>query len=440
MNMKNSNISRREFLKGLGVAGGTILAATSPWLKAFSEVEGTTGERLRVGIIGPGSRGRFLLGFVTQNPKVDVVAMADIYQPSIEEAKKIIPNATPYHDYRQLLDDNRVQAVIIATPLSTHYQIAHDAMAAGKDVYCEKTLCYSMDQCHSLYLQRLASGRILFTGQQRLFDPRYIRAMKLIHDGLIGKVTAIHAYWNRNGDWRRPVPDKRYEQLINWRLYTRFSKGLMTELACHQLQVGTWALGKLPKRVMGTGAITFWNDGREVYDNLNCIYQFETGEQMTYASDIANKFYGLEEQILGSKGTMEPERGKYYMEDIAPAPAFLQLANSWEHSLFDEIPFAGTSWAPETANENNGEYILGKRPKTDGTSIALDAWVEACITHRQPPRIIEEGYYASQLALWGYEAIKRGEALEFPSQYLIDYPAYGTKASATAASEQNKKL
>lgn len=436
--MKDRNISRRDFLKGLGVAGGTLLAATSPWLKAFSDVEATAGGRLRVGIIGPGSRGRFLLGFVTQNPKADVVAMADIYQPSIDEAKKIIPHATPYHDYRRLLDDSRVQAVIIATPLSTHYQIARDAIAAGKDVYCEKTLCYGMDECHSLYMQHLASDRIFFTGQQRLFDPRYIRAMQLIHDGLIGKVTAIHAYWNRNGDWRRPVPDPRYEQLVNWRLYTRFSKGLMTELACHQLQVGTWALGKLPRRVMGTGAITFWDDGRQVEDNLNCIYQFPGGEQMTYASDIANKFYGLEEQILGSKGTMEPEKGKYYMEDIAPAPAFLQLANSWEHALFDEIPFAGTSWAPETANENNGEYIMGKRPKTDGTSLALDAWVEACMTRRQPPRIMEEGYYASLLALWGYEAIRRGEPMDFPKQYLIDYPTYGTTAAADA-NGQNKK-
>ena len=383
---EDEKLNRREFLKRLGIAGAGTLLATSPWLSAFSDVAHTDKERCRLGFIGPGSRGQFLMSFLVKNPKVDIVAIADIYQPSIDAARKLAPKAKVYRDYRRLLEDKSIDAVVIATPLATHCQIALDAFDAGKHIYCEKTIGYDMDQCHQMYLRHLSSGKIFFTGQQRLFDPRYIKVMDLVHQGLFGKITCIHAYWNRNNDWRRDVPDPKLERFINWRLYKKTSKGLMTELACHQLQVGTWALGMLPTQVMGHGAINYWGNGREVYDNINCLYVFPDGRQMTYASDVANKFYGLEEQILGSKGTVEPERGKYYFEDVAPAPAFLQLINDWENDIFGNIPFAGTSWAPETANVNNGEYILGKRPDQDGTSLALDAFVEAVITGKQPHR------------------------------------------------------
>ena len=406
-----------------------MLAATSPWLKTFADVNETAKERVKLGMIGPGSRGQFLLGFLSQNPKADIVAFADPYQPSIDAALSIVPTAKVYHDYKKLLEDKAIEAVVVATPLATHYQIVMDAFDAGKHVYCEKTIGYTMEQCFNMYQKHLETGLLFFTGQQRLFDPRYIKAMEMVHQGIFGEITAVHAFWNRNGDWRRDVPQKDLERYINWRLYKDSSKGLMTELACHQLQVGTWALGRLPQKVMGHGAITYWKDGREVYDNINTIYVFEDGKKLTWGSDIANKFYGLEEQILGSKGTVEPERGRYYFEDtdLAPAPAFLQMLNDWDAKLFGAKAFAGTSWAAETGSTNRGELILGKEPDNDGTSLLTEAFVEACITGKQPDRIAEEGYYASLLCLWGHEALEREEIINFPTEYQIDYDVYGTK-------------
>lgn len=425
--MENTTINRREFLRGLGIAGAGVLAATSPWLSAFSEVKETAKERCRLGIIGPGSRGQFLMNFIATNPKAEIVAIADIYEPSINAALKIAPDAKVYRDYRQLLADKNVEAVVVATPLNTHYGIVMDAFDAGKHVYCEKTIGYTMEQCYNMYMRHLETGLLFFSGQQRLFDPRYIKAMDMVHKGTFGKVSAVEAYWNRNGDWRREVPSPDLERFINWRLYRESSRGLMSELGCHQLQVGTWALGKLPDRVMGHGGITFWKDGREVHDNVHCIYGYDTGETITYGSVISNKFYGLEEKIMGNLGTVEPENGKYFFEEIAPAPAFLQMLNKWENDLFEELPFAGTSWAPETANVNKGEFLLGERPKADGTSLLTEAFVEAVITGKQPERIAEEGYYASLLCLWGFEAIESGAILPFPEQYKIDYAPYGTK-------------
>ena len=134
---------------------------------------------------------------------------------------------------------------------------------------------------------------------------------------------------------------------------------------------------------------------------------------MTFDSVISNKFYGLEEQIMGSLGTIELEKGKYYFENVPPAPGFLQMINEWENKVFDSLSFAGTSWAPETANGNNGEFILGERPKSDGTSLLLEAFVEAVITRKQPKRIAEEGYYASMLCLLGDRAFKNNAPLAF---------------------------
>lgn len=362
--MKDTLISRREFLKDIGMIGAGVLLSASPWLSAFSEVVETSGEKCRLAIIGPGSRGRFLMSFLVQNPKVEIVALCDIYQPSIEKALELAPKAKVYDDYREILEDKTVDAVLVATPLNSHCQIVLDAFDAGKHVFCEKSIGFTMEECFRIYNKHISTEKVFFTGQQRLFDPRYIKAMEMIHAGTFGEINAIRTFWNRNGDWRREVPSPDLERLINWRLYREYSKGLMTELACHQLQIGSWALQKLPEKVMGHGAITYWKDGREVYDNVSCIYVFDDGVKMTFDSVISNKFYGLEEQIMGNLGTVEPEKGKYFFESVPPAPGFLQMINDWENKVFDSLPFAGTSWAPETANENKGEFILGERPKS----------------------------------------------------------------------------
>lgn len=416
--MKTS-LDRRDFLKILGTAGA--LAAVSPWMSAFAQVDKTVGETVRLGIIGPGSRGQFLMNFILKNPKAKIVALCDVYQPSLDSALKMVPDAVVYNDYRKLLEDKTIDAVVIATPLDRHYRMAMDALDAGKDVFCEKAMCYELSQCHDVYRKYRSGNNIFFVGQQRLFDPRYIKVMQMVHDGVFGDINAVWAYWNRNNDWRRPVPSEEWDEHINWRLYKEHSKGIMTELACHQLQVGTWAFREIPNKVMGHGAITRWTEKREVYDNVSCVYVFDSGVKMTYDSVLSNKFYGFEEKIMGTKGTVEPETGKFFFEETPPSRAFLRLIDEIEMDIFNAVPFAGTSWEPETASKNKGEYILGKAPKEDGTSLMLDAFIEAVITRKQPQDIVEEGYYASALSLLGHQAIEEQRIVTFPDEYKLDY-------------------
>lgn len=108
--------------------------------------------------------------------------------------------------------------------LSAHYKIVMDAFDAGKHIFCEKSIGYTMEECYHMYQKHRSTGRIFFTGQQRLFDPRYIKAMEMIHAGTFGEINGIHTFWNRNGDWRRSVPSPNLERLINWRLYKEFER------------------------------------------------------------------------------------------------------------------------------------------------------------------------------------------------------------------------
>lgn len=285
--------------------------------------------------------------------------------------------------------------------------------------------------CLDMYKAFKQSGKVLFIGQQRLYDKKYIRAMEIIHSGLLGDITAIRAYWFRNNDWRRPVPSPELERKINWRLYKDYSCGLMTELASHQLQVGNWALQMIPEKVAGMGDIVYWKDGREVYDSVNVIYHYGNGVKMTYESVISNKFYGLEEEILGNKGTMELEKGKYFWEDVKPAPGILQMINQIEHKVFDNVSFAGPSWVPETASENKGIPIMDNITTIsgqssigavgDGSVELVTAFCEASIMGKPAPNLVEEAYYSSVLSLLGLQAMNEERVITFPDEYKIPY-------------------
>jgi len=428
-------MKRREFIKDVGIMGSMI--STFPWLYSCSKEakKEIKGERVRIGIVGTGSRGMFhinnFLNRPNVNPVVEVVALCDNFPPHLQNAAELYPKAKTFSDYRDLISLPEVDCILIATPLHQHAHITIDALKSGKHTFCEKSMALSLDDCLEMYNVYKETGKVLFIGQQRLYDPKYLKAIDMIHSGLIGEVTGMRCYWFRNNNWRRPLPDPSLERKINWRLYKDYSGGLMTELATHQLQVGNWVLKMIPDTVMGMGDIVFWKDGREVYDNVNLIYRYPNGVNLTYESIISNKFNGLEEQILGHLGTMELEKGKYYFEDVKPAPGILQLINQVEHKIFDNLSFAGPSWVPETAIAQRAEYVMDKVSTTtgastvgaekDGTEELVEAFCHSVITGKNAPNLVEEAYYSSVLALLGLQAMEERRIISFPDQYKVPY-------------------
>ncbi|MDD4921856.1 MAG: Gfo/Idh/MocA family oxidoreductase [Bacteroidales bacterium] len=432
--MKTTEIDRRDFIKSIGaIGGGGLLLSSFPWFQSFaSETQKEIkGEKAKIAIIGTGSRGIYHINNLLKIPHADIVAICDIYQPHLDEAAALCPKARKYTDYREVLASPEVQGILIACPLHEHAPITIAGLKAGKHVFCEKSMARTLDQCKEMYDTYKKTGKVLYIGLQRFYDPKYIKAMEMVDKGTIGEIVGLRNFWFRNNDWRRPVPHPSLERQINWRLYKEYSGGLMTELASHQLALGSWVLKSLPDYMMGCGDITFWKDGRDVFDNVNVIYHYPNGVRMTFESIISNKFYGMDEEILGHKGTMELAKGKYYFEEVQPAPGIQQLVNQIEHKVFDVVPVAGPSWVPETASDNTGEYIMSKVKVNDGASTtgAVDdgseeliaSFCHSVITGKPVPVLVEEAYYASILALLGLQAMEERRIIYFPEKYKIPY-------------------
>jgi len=409
---------------GTMVAAGGVLASF-PWLEALSEEsrKATAGNKARIAVVGTGSRGQLLLRWMVQNPKIEVKYVCDTYPANLDKGLAIVPTAKTQTDYRRVLEDPEVDGVFVVTPPYNHLMIARDAMQAGKAVYCEKSLAFDCDDSLEMYNTHLRTGAIFFVGQQRMYDPMYLRGVEMINRGEFGKIQSIRTMWDRNTDWRRPVPSPELERLINWRMYKDLSNGMSTEFACHQIQLGTWIYRDLPERIYGTGGRTFWDDGRTVDDNISILYTYRTGERMSFDGVSVNKHYGCEEQVLGSKGTFEFEKGLMFRNDTPPMPGFLNMLNDAETHMFNNLNIGGPSWDPEVAKNEKGAYITGsKRTYLDGTPWAVGAFAEAIITGEQPPMIAQEGYYATILSLLGYQSIEERREIIFPEKYVIDYP------------------
>ena len=417
-------VNRREFIKKVSMISGSAVAlASMPWLKILAEGDTKSpSDKVRLALIGMGDRGKLLTQHIESFASIinaELVAICDDYLPNLKAGIELTKGkAKTFTDYRKLLDEKNIDAIIIATPLHEHAHMTIESLNSGRDVFCEKAMARTMDDTKLMYDTHRSSGKILQVGHQRMFSPVYLDAVKKIHSGNIGKVTQLRAYWHRNNNWRRPVPSPELERKINWRHYEEYSAGLLTELASHQIQVANWIMKGTPESVMGTGSINFWKDGREVYDNIAMIFSYPDGTQFIYDSVISNKHYGCEEQIMGNKGTMELEVNKYFSETIPQAPAILQLINDIEKDVFDTIPIGGASWVPETAVQYKGNYI-SENYKMDEVKLQLEAFVKYIRKGKAPEMLPIEGYNSSIWTLLAEQAIKTGQKLTLPDKYKV---------------------
>src|SRR5215208_6098751 len=178
---------RREFLKQVAASAAVGLAYPS------SRVLGAN-DRVRLGIIGPGARGKELMKEFLKVPNVEFVAAADVYTLRLEETKQLAPQAKTVADHRRLLDMKDLDAVIVATPLHTHARHFLDTLAAGKDLYCEKTMTWSIAEAEACYQAARKSNRVVGIGLQHQSSGQLADAKQWIKDGLVGKVTSVESW------------------------------------------------------------------------------------------------------------------------------------------------------------------------------------------------------------------------------------------------------
>lgn len=400
--------------------------------KAFmqEQAQEALGGKAKLALIGTGSRGMYHANNLLQIPQAEVVAVCDIFQPHLDQAVKLFPKAKAYTNYLDAIHDPNVEGVLISSSLDTHAPITLAALRAGKHVFCEKAMARTMEECKEIYTAYQESGKVLYIGLQRLFDPKYLKGIELIRQGVLGEIVDIRNYWYRNNDWRRPLLKPSDEKIINWRLYRATSGGLMTELAAHQLQLGTWVYQDLPDYVTGFGDIMYWKDGREVYDSVSVIYHYPNGKRMTFESIISNKHYGMDEEVLGNKGTLEMAKGLLYLEEPTPASNILQFIQESEQKKPQSLKVAGSSWRPEILYETKGIPVLENLQVHDGSNTTgaavddgskglLESFCNAMITGKSMPMLVEEAYYSCLLALLGNQAMDEHHIVPFPDEYKI---------------------
>ena len=317
---EESQMKRRDFVKSAGAASAAVAAAL-PRANAAPGIltAKAAGERVNYGFIGPGSRGSRLLGRHLQHIGIGrCAALCDIYERNLKRAMRIYEGKEEqpdtYSDYHEILDRKDIEAVFITTPLFMHYPIMKDALEAGKHVFCEKSLVFKPEEVHGLReLHEKYPNQIIQVGLQRRYSAYYDAAKRIIDQGAIGKVTHIHAQWHRNTNWRRGVKDPTLEEQLNWRLYKKYSGGLCAELMSHQVDVADRMLGSSPKSVVGVGGLDYWKDGRDIFDNIQLIFEYPGGEKLMYSAISTNRHIegrrvpgdGCREIIMGTDGSIE---------------------------------------------------------------------------------------------------------------------------------------
>ena len=374
--------TRRTFLKQAAL-GAAVLAYPS------ASVLGAN-DRVRVGMIGVGDRGNDLLGQVRSVSNVELVAMADIYSRRRDQAQSKVPGIQTFDDYRRLLDMKDIDGVIVASPLHIHARHFVDTLAAGKDLYAEKTMTWSIPEADKCLAAAKSSSRVVQIGLQHESSGSLVDAKQWIKDGWVGKVTQVESFMGRNtphgkGQWVRQVPSDCTAQnvdwtaflngrrnrpfdpykLINWRLFWEFSGGNCAENMVHQI---AWIMSALdlpePSAAYMSGGVFSEKDGREVPDTIAVTLDFPKDIVVTWQSTFSNKHYDIGDRILGSDGTLE-------------------------HHF--EVPL---EYWPEKVNRPDGESTKGNSHNQDH----MKNWIE-CIRSRGTPNAPAEIGYRSAIAV-----------------------------------------
>jgi predicted dehydrogenase len=314
--------SRRKFIGTMASGLATTLA---------SQTMLGANERLRVGVIGCGARGLELTRWAAGCPNVQVGAVADVYAQALDDARRLLPGADFHRDYRRLLEDRTIDAVVIATPPHLHAPQFIDALEAGKHVYVERTMAFGVgDTKRMRAAAQKATRQTVQVGHQACSSGHLADACDFLGAGKVGRITAIHMRAFRNTPhgkphWSRPVypsmttenigwdaflgnaPAREFDanRFVNWRLFSDYSGGSVHENMSQQLAFWYRALAlRIPDVVNMSGGTYLWKDGREIPDTMNVT--LEQPEQMliTWDSGFGNNQLGVSEDALGTDGTI----------------------------------------------------------------------------------------------------------------------------------------
>ena len=450
--MNKALFSRRAFLRTTaGVAGASLVAGENflkPEYMLASDQAVAASDRVRFGIVGVGMEGNSLLATAIQLQGVQCVAAADLYDARHVLAKEIAGNQIrTTRRYQDLLDAKDIDAIIVAVPDHCHKQVVVDALAAGKDVYCEKPMSHNPADGLAMVAAAKKTDRIVQIGAQRTSSVLCAKAKELLAQGVIGDMNLIEATYGRNdpnGAWEYPIPPgispenldwetwhgtapkKAFDPyaFARWRCRKEYGTGAAGDLLVHLISGMMFSLGinEFPKRVSAFGGIYRWKDGRNMpdvhpvlfeYDNVPVYMRLSLGCESTEVT-----------RFQGSKGSLElrefsvtfvPQAGvdtspSYYSSSF-PAAARDAYVKKW-YAEHDSVP--GKEPAPESITFNGDDY--------DDLKPHLWKFFES-VRSRKP--LVQDAVFGHNAALGCHLANE---------SYFRKTPVYWDEASATIKS------
>jgi predicted dehydrogenase len=349
-------ITRRRFLTQTAFATSTLAFSA----KSYSQIQGAN-NRVRVGVIGFGLVGRIHTRNFHANKGSQVVAASDCYKPRLDACKALIgADMKQYSDFRKLLDDKSIDAVVVATPDHWHALLTMMACAAGKDVYCEKPLHLFVREGE--WMQKVAArhNRVVQVGTQQRSAPHYHQAKELLRSGAIGEIVSVQCNFFRNImpgignppdteapaelDWNMllgPAPQRRYNPnrgLYHFRWFWDYSGGQMTNLGHHSLDIVHWIFDiKGPRAVSSSGGRLHLKDNGEVPDIQDAIIEYpDTSATKAFQAVVqfreCTAGAGVTSMgsltFMGTKGTMQLGRDGFEIlpdKKVSPTNTFAKI-------------------------------------------------------------------------------------------------------------------
>jgi predicted dehydrogenase len=369
--MPEIDVPRRTFLRG--AAAATALS--------YSRIMGAA-ERVQLGLIGCGDRGRGDTGNFVKTSTVDVVAVCDVYAAQIDRAKQTAPNAQSFSDHRKLLDLKNVDAVLIAVPDHWHAAIAIDALNAGKDVYVEKPLTLRIEEGPPIVKAARVNNRICQVGMQQRSGKHYLEAKREYMDtGKLGKITLARTWWHGNTyhlrkapaslqtlpsnlDWAHflgPVKWRDYDpqQYFNWRAYLDFGGGQVTDLFTHWIDVVHMFMGKdIPISASAAGGVYNYKDGRTAPDTINVLLEYPSEFTATFEATLVPGITGEGIEFCGTLGKLYIDRSRYEFKPVGRNSQPIEVKASTNLDLDHIQNFLD---CVKSRNLPNGDVLIGHR-------------------------------------------------------------------------------
>ena len=410
-------MNRRFFIQGLSAAALAAKSMNSIAEAVFTDSTTATvadaPTPVRLGIIGPGSRGKELIRNVLRVPGVTVVAAADVYPPRFQQLNQLCGyNVAAYSDYRSMLERKDLDAIIVSTPLSFHAEHVIAALQSGRHVYGEKTMAFTVDETNHI-VKTVESGKQIFqVGHQYRYAPWIRAGIERVQKGEIGDVTHVYAYWHRNSDWRRPVPDPSLERLINWRLYTQYSHGLLSELGSHHIDIANWVFDEAPHAAYATGSIAVYHDGRQVDDNVQSVLSYSKGRRFFFSSITDNAKMGDQLWLYGTRGSLNLtlEDADFYYE---PKPAVHVPSKSGADS---KGITTGASYRPAGEMPYRGPGKPVDVPVTeDPTATAVRSFIHCIRTGQKPISDVQNGARVAMAVIAANQSLSARRELDIPA-------------------------